>query len=970
MVVNFQEGIAPLRLIATAVSSSLLNNSDNQCACASRQSSYQSLNTLASDYPLITWDCRSKLGPPSSVQREIQRLFQLYQMGLTAHPDAIDLEKTFRLWRPQFEAMDKFAGAEERRRRHQTKEEEHGHQLALDPSSDREDPIMAACRAFLIETGIDDPVDWFLKRPSEIDLALVKIEGELATLYKLTLSLQKNLAVQLRQLQALEKAVIDECRLLDGARSCTQVLGHLEKFFRSMALCVDVHPKHDEPSFLLQATIAGSKRHVPQENVDSDTFGLPAKRLAAGEDDYPLRASDNVPILHSIFDAENDQDDEDVDISGSCSLLLENDEISEQDDEQVRSGNVGGPFRPRSLEQFLSALHFRPSLLVSRFERWIEEAPTREGLEVNKWVSKCLRDDFVDNDRDDYVLGIVNNQDGAGEENGSRQQEDACFQNEIGVQDVPLPNQPPTFVSIVESILADIQSAATLGEDLSGHLCHVPLVTPVLHLPNTRGWQLSWLLGLTDSSSELTGTAGHHRACFLSRPSNTDFLLQETHPQQASAMFLRDAWPVLAQTQKQAVIQTLARLLVQVWRHLDFISVTNFKSHDSACQNGLAQAEEDVNGREIHNEQHEKQDVHLPHKESATFDAQLSLDEHFLSDDGQLWDQEKEAKILTLRFCESTFEEAMQRITACDSKAIPVTMTCPSESPTATASPVFSSVNYIEVSQEYSRPVISKHVFNDCWMTTTEAEAYEQGEHLSASNSEATNSDVNFDCGGYYSENPCRRLLNASMEVFDFSLDDLLVQLVPETDKVDSLGSSSTSSVAHPVILVGVGRWKEFDFPTSYSSSPPPSQQPSSLAGVSRDDALPNQHYPSPISGYCHHHYPTSMNDLQKSMRSSRYPLVHLFTLPDFLCSGGELGLPSRRSTRPQEHQEDQPFNSVESATQDNNDNQKYLESLTQQLVFLDDQAADMWAGTRQEKEVLVYHRWMACWHQRALWRL
>ncbi|KAG0228787.1 hypothetical protein BGW42_001984 [Actinomortierella wolfii] len=792
MVVNFQEGIAPLHLITTAVSSSLLNNSGNQCACASRQSSYQSLNILASDYSLITWDCRSKLGGPSPVQREIQRLFQLYQMGLTAHPDAIgtkreqwyilrnqvrqihalisryrsaisrllDLEKTFRLWQPQFEAMDKFEEAEERRQRHQIQEKEQGHQLALDQSNNQDDPIMAACRAFLIETGVDDPVDWFLKRPSEIDLALVKIEGELATLYKLTLSLQKNLAVQLCQLQTLEKAVMDECRLLDGASSCTQVLSHLEKFFRPMAQYVDVHPKHDEPSFLLQTTIAGSKRHVPQENVDNDTFGWPAKHLTAGEDDYPLRASDNVPILHSIFDIEDDQDDKDVDINGGCSLLPESDEISEQDDEQHRSGNVSGPFRPRSLEKFLSALHFRPSLLVSRFERWIEEAPTRECLEVNEWVSKCLRDDFLDNDRDDYVLGIVNNQNGAGEENG---------------------------------------------------------------------------------------------------------------------------------------------------------------------------------------------------------------DEHFLSDDGQLWDQEKEAKTLTLRFCESTFEEAMQRITVCHSKAIPVTITCPSESPTATESPVF---NYIEESQEYARPAISKHVFDDCWMTTTETEAYEQGEHLSASNSGAFNSGVNFNCGGNDSETPCRRLLNASMEVFDFSLDDLLVQLVPETDKVDSLGSSSTSSVEHPVILVGVGRWKEFDFPTSYSSSQPPSQQPSSLAGVSRDDTLFNQHYPSPICGYCHHHYPTSVNDLQKCMRSSRYPLVHLFTLPDFLCSDGEVGLPNRRSTRSQEHQEDQPFNSVESATQDNDDNQKYLESLTQQLVFLDDQAADMWAGTRQEKEVLIYHRWMACWHQRALWRL
>ncbi|KAG0036401.1 hypothetical protein BGZ82_004271 [Podila clonocystis] len=131
------------------------------------------------------------------------------------------------------------------------------------------------------------------------------------------------------------------------------------------------------------------------------------------------------------------------------------------------------------------------------------------------------------------------------------------------------------------------------------------------------------------------------------------------------------------------------------------------------------------------------------------------------------------------------------------------------------------------------------------------------------------------------------------MRQFDFSLDDVLV-LQPLVTNLDVFGVGSDRPE-----VAGVAQWKIFD-PTSTCLS--------SLI-------------------------PGSVNPLQVKARLSSYPLVHMFTPPDFLCIDSD---------------------------------RENWQNLAQQVAQHSTIAAEFMMDPQSTKERKLYHRWMAAWHARS----
>jgi len=136
-----------------------------------------------------------------------------------------------------------------------------------------------------------------------------------------------------------------------------------------------------------------------------------------------------------------------------------------------------------------------------------------------------------------------------------------------------------------------------------------------------------------------------------------------------------------------------------------------------------------------------------------------------------------------------------------------------------------------------------------------------------------------------------------SMRQFDFSLDDLLI----------------ATGLHQDIRILSVTRWK-----TSNCKGP---------ATHSEMDDLGS--------------FPTSVNKYQSVARSSAYPLIHLFSLPDVFCPS-ELG--------------------GQGASEDE---QGLAHTFVSLLAEQSMEAADFLTDDVQVKERKLYHRWMAEWHGR-----
>ncbi|KAF9975484.1 hypothetical protein BGZ73_000885 [Actinomortierella ambigua] len=876
MLVIFRDAIQPLSLITSAAP--LIVHKGNYQGSIYHGSDIRLRRYLSEDYhPPMAGDYRSLSWPSSSVPQTIQRLFALYQMGLTAHPDAMGskreewrtlrdylrqseervgrqrevmgrllaFQRKLRMWQPQLMAMDKFEQMEELRYptpvpHNQSRLDEH------------DDPVMAACRACLTETRENGP-----PKLSEVDEALIKIQVELSTLYQSTQALQENISFHSGRFKILTRAIIDEYNLLEATDRLPRVMRLLKGFLGEMAI-PDNCPKQDEPVIMIQTVNASRKRSFSPATEDSSTTDLPFKRLATGEVARIQRESDNVPILHSVELNMGEDGEDDVHSDSESTTGSEDDDLSEQDVEQRESGTVAGFSGPCSIDQFLSVLHFGPSLLISRFRKWVKASPAGQIEDIEQWASNYLQDDFLEEN-----TGLEASGDGD-EEAEAEELEHAYSSTKVELQGdlQEATDQTRTLASIVESIVADLHHNDTSAENPNVRIGFPYVPEPILQLPKTASWRLWWQptdLSGGDTSSSRQGHIGIHDDS-LESESGIDYLLQETAPPHARVMSLREAWPTLTPIQKHKTISILAQLLLQVWRHYDFVGATTNLFH--APDDSIGKSHGELSAPQVFFQQ----GVDLSHPNKSIVGSSLALSSQGLADDARHWDYQKEVTILTSRLSEMTFETAMHRLamqypllgtspvedmtsSGATSTVVPESATTPSLSllPAVASSSTPSSHREPELVQGYSGCC--------CSMTTTAVEAHTMYRDLTACYTAAFTSVVPLDNQPY----------PTVAEEFDFSLDDLQVQLL------DAHGDGTSSD-----------------------------------------------------------------------------------------------GLPAREPQQ-SSHQHQQHSGS-DDEVQDANE--EYLESLIQQLVIADSRVADMWTGTRQEKEAMVYHRWMAAWHQRVLWRL
>ncbi|KAG0302334.1 hypothetical protein BGZ98_007602 [Dissophora globulifera] len=149
------------------------------------------------------------------------------------------------------------------------------------------------------------------------------------------------------------------------------------------------------------------------------------------------------------------------------------------------------------------------------------------------------------------------------------------------------------------------------------------------------------------------------------------------------------------------------------------------------------------------------------------------------------------------------------------------------------------------------------------------------------------------------------------MRQLDFSLDDLLVQVVSGQE----FSENSVSTSSRPRI-VGVSRWKKF---------------------------APVMAAPESSATYV----PRSCNTFQVAARASPYPLIHLFSFPD-------ISIPPKLG--------DEEISTEGQASKTCG----LANSLAQLLALKSPRVAEFLTCTLAEKEIILYHRWMAAWHERS----
>ncbi|KAF9921901.1 hypothetical protein FBU30_008022, partial [Linnemannia zychae] len=372
-----------------------------------------------------------------------------------------------------------------------------------------------------------------------------------------------------------------------------------------------------------------------------------------------------------------------------------------------------------------------------------------------------------------------------------------------------------------------------------------------------------------------------------------DFVLEQ-HLKAASDSAIRgplkQIWPQLDDYQQKRLLVLMARMLVDVWDNFDIL---DDGSQYDACLNC---PDSNLNYDTANNSLEDHEDIHCQTRPAGigvwTPKVETNMPESARKPPKDQLNQMEE------QFMERTFHDALQEATRSTQSQTIGCQIRHNFDPSAwiTKNSFVESDNDDYSSNEgfrgpETRPFWCMDDIDTCQqMTTTRARVKESCFAQDKAYILPLRPDSVHNCG--------------SIRPFDFSMDDLLIQVTPCQEP--------TLSSVKDLEIIGVSRWK------SIGPRPPPTL------------FMPHSK-----------HHPKSSNVFQAMAQNSPYPLIHLFSLPDILCPvqfGGQ--------GHEKENQEG---------------NAKILACTLAKHRPL---AAEFFTDELVDKEKKMYHRWMAAWHE------
>ncbi|KAF9980598.1 hypothetical protein BGZ75_008260 [Mortierella antarctica] len=443
----------------------------------------------------------------------------------------------------------------------------------------------------------------------------------------------------------------------------------------------------------------------------------------------------------------------------------------------------------------------------------------------------------------------------------------------------------------------------------------------VMRLPRI----LSWFVSSQDTASADTTAQESHTCC-----PGPDFILQDTTMDceadsfQATAQgTLRDIWTNLNKQQQQRLMLTLVKMLVGIWNNFDILSHNELRgslepSKDARFDDPLEPLLEQCGVRQYASSLQQLPPRRASHRSPISDRGQSSSPRRREGSAGRTPVRVSAAERLVIledEFLNRSFLDAFMHATA------------PSPSGNGLSPDNIVSVfdeNLIPVPQELSQPEKRRRI-------DTKQDEYPQrsASHGRSAREEGMSRILN-------SMGSSQRMTTTSAEVlefvasqksryvvtpvdgdvsagtgmrqFDFSMDDLLVAVTNETYPQDGSGQLCPTEYSE-CDIVGVSRWKASDGTRTLESQTP-----------------------------------RGNNMYQVRARESAYPLVHLFSLPDIFCPvelGGQCSVK-------------------------NLDSGGIAGEFVQMLGHHSLGAGEFMTDTLPDKERVLYHRWMAAWHERS----
>ncbi|KAF9280027.1 hypothetical protein BGZ68_007548 [Mortierella alpina] len=435
-----------------------------------------------------------------------------------------------------------------------------------------------------------------------------------------------------------------------------------------------------------------------------------------------------------------------------------------------------------------------------------------------------------------------------------------------------------------------------------------------VRLPRILSWFVS---SLNETSADATGQES--RACC---PGNVlDFVLEdgtmdcETGSGPATIRgTLRDVWTMLTKEQKQQLMLTLVRLLVDVWKNFDILDRSDFEyplelSKEPCLQHcGVGQHASPME---------QSLPTCVSHMSPISDYGQSSSPRNLEGSAEQTPARMSAAERLVYleeKFLYRSFLDAFNQATASspsDNHQLIDTMISVFDENLPAVPPESSPPKRRRVNTDQNE--YSNRSANDSRGTCEEGMAWTLGssQRVTTTRTQALEFMASQKSGSAVTPIDGDGSPGTGMRRFDFSIDDLLVVAPNETYSQDGDGQLYPSAFSKCEII-GVSRWKAGGGTEALNT------QTQELA-------------------------PRGNNVYQVRARGSTYPLVHLFSLPDIFCPvelGGQCVV-------------------------------KHLDSggLAGEFVRLLGRhslaAGEFLTDSLPDKERTLYHRWMAAWHER-----
>ncbi|OAQ27167.1 hypothetical protein K457DRAFT_21390 [Linnemannia elongata AG-77] len=536
---------------------------------------------------------------------------------------------------------------------------------------------------------------------------------------------------------------------------------------------------------------------------------------------------------------------------------------------------------------------FEPTLLMKRFKKWTEEVQEEENLpddlDIDLGALDLEEDLRLLEEESEFLFrnGMdIEDYKGLCARHGLQRMLNAAA-GEAAVDDIMDQFLRMEHDDIPTTTTCDDQEV--LCEDTGTGDMLLGGQGAVIDLPRVVGW--------TALNAEVLSSTTMESGRAMVDP---DFVLEQDLAGSSGKVVrgtLKEIWPRLERVQQGRLLGQLARMLVVIWDNFDIMD--DDPRDDPTIQQGLVSGKVDASTddyEEIHRQTRPDgagpwviQDL-VEQTATASITARHSAEEYL--------------RLLEDEFMTRSFLDAVSEATrpvhsqsvghgghGQDGNGL-LTRSSGDILTMNTASSGISSV-------EHARPPWDLGDIDKAQrMTTTRARAKESQFAQDKSFILPLRPDSTLECG--------------SVRLFDFSLDDLLIQadICPEA-------APSSSLLRQDPKIIGVSRWKSIGpRPPSTPFVPPPK------------DLLPR-----------------STNVFQTTAQGSSYPLVHLFSLPDVFCPvqfGGQ---------EEQEEQEEQ---------------EGLAHVLARSLAKRRPLAAEFLTEEVEDKERRMYHRWMAVWHERS----